>query len=153
MPAKTRLPTPLSASVGLVATAVEEARQAVRRAPQRAVRLPLQLLAGAVLWNERVRARYDELAERGERVVERLRSRGSGAAGRPAYGAAEGLADVRDLTRSEWAPAGGTATSTPRTRSGTTARSCRVPPTRRSTGSGRCLRATGGPAGGRGRRR
>src|SRR5512135_2181370 len=111
MPAKTRLPTPLSASVGLVATAVEEARQAVRRAPQRAVRLPLQLLAGAVLWNERVRARYDELAERGERVVERLRSRGGGAAGRPAYGAAEGLADVRDLVRSGRAPAGGTATA------------------------------------------
>src|SRR5512135_3097466 len=110
MPAKTRLPTPLSASVGLVATAVEEARQAVRRAPQRAVRLPLQLLAGAVLWNERFRARYDELAERGERVVERLRSRGSGAAGGRAYGAAGGLADVRELIRSGRPPADGTAT-------------------------------------------
>src|SRR4051812_44340177 len=62
------LPKPLSAYVGLLASTAESARMAVRQGPVGAARLPLLAITQVLSSRER----YDELAERGEILLQRL---------------------------------------------------------------------------------
>ena len=63
------VPTPVSVVIGLVPAVVDR----VRRIPTKAVQLPILALSSAMTGVELARREYDELSERGERVVARLR--------------------------------------------------------------------------------
>ncbi|MFN2519282.1 MAG: hypothetical protein ABR604_09645 [Jatrophihabitantaceae bacterium] len=62
-----QLPTPLRAALGLMATAVEEAR----RLPDRAVELPMLALSTALQMSLRAQQRYAHLAARGDDLLNR----------------------------------------------------------------------------------
>lgn len=63
------VPTPVAAALGLVPTALGK----VRRLPGKAVQLPVLALSQALITAEKVRREYDELADRGEQLIGRLR--------------------------------------------------------------------------------
>ena len=65
----TPLPTPLAAALGLVPAVLD----GVLRLPGRAVRLPVQAVSSALATMDQFRRGYDDLADRGERLVARLR--------------------------------------------------------------------------------
>ncbi len=65
------LPTPVAAALGLGATFVTT----VLRLPGRTVRLPVVAVSSALSGMDALRREYDDLADRGERLVERLRGR------------------------------------------------------------------------------
>lgn len=67
----TTLPTPLSAGLGLLASGVDK----VRELPIQVVRVPVLALSAVLEANEAVRREYDELAQRGEQLVESIRQR------------------------------------------------------------------------------
>jgi hypothetical protein len=60
-----QLPTPFRAAVGLVATAVEEAR----RLPDKAIELPMLAVSTALQMSLRAQQRYASLAARGDDVL------------------------------------------------------------------------------------
>ncbi|MDT4973198.1 MAG: hypothetical protein QOG22_3341 [Pseudonocardiales bacterium] len=61
------LPTPLRAAVGLVATALDEAR----RLPDKAVELPMLAVSTALQMSLRAQQRYASLAARGDDLLNR----------------------------------------------------------------------------------
>ena len=63
------VPTPLAAALGIVPTVLD----GVRRLPGKAISLPIYALSSALTTIDRARRDYDELAERGERLIARLR--------------------------------------------------------------------------------
>lgn len=63
------VPTPVAAAIGLVPAVLD----GLRRVPAKAVQLPVLALSSALTTAESVRREYDDLAERGERLVSRLR--------------------------------------------------------------------------------
>ena len=63
------LPTPLAAAIGVVPAVLD----GVRRLPGRAVQLPVLAVSNALSTMDALRREYDDLAERGERLVARLR--------------------------------------------------------------------------------
>ncbi len=63
------VPTPVSAALGLVPTVLD----GVRRLPTKAVQLPVLALSSALTGMDLARREYDELSQRGERLVARLR--------------------------------------------------------------------------------
>ena len=63
------VPTPVSAALGLVPTVLG----GVRRLPTKAVQLPVLALSSALTGVALARREYDELSERGERLVAKLR--------------------------------------------------------------------------------
>ena len=63
------VPTPLAAALGLVPTVLG----GVRRLPSRAVQLPVLAVSSALSGVVAARREYDDLAERGERLIARLR--------------------------------------------------------------------------------
>jgi hypothetical protein len=63
------IPTPLAAALGLVPTVLG----GVRRLPGRAVQLPVLAVSSALSGAVAARREYDDLAERGERLLARLR--------------------------------------------------------------------------------
>lgn len=63
------VPTPVAAALGIVPTVVDS----VRRIPGRAVQLPVLAISTALGVLETARKDYTELAERGERVIARVR--------------------------------------------------------------------------------
>ncbi|MEO6204300.1 MAG: hypothetical protein ABIO67_02800 [Mycobacteriales bacterium] len=63
------VPTPVAAALGLVPTVLG----GVRRLPAKAVQLPILALSSALNGMDLARREYDELSERGERLVARLR--------------------------------------------------------------------------------
>lgn len=63
------VPTPVAAALGLVPTVA----RSVRRLPGKAVQLPVLVVSQALVTAESVRREYDELAERGEKLVAKLR--------------------------------------------------------------------------------
>ena len=63
------IPTPLAAALGLVPTVLG----GVRRLPGRAVQLPVLAVSSALSGAVAARREYDDLAERGERLIARLR--------------------------------------------------------------------------------
>ena len=63
------VPTPVAAALGLVPTVLG----GVRRLPSRAVQLPVLALSSALSGAVAARREYDDLAERGERLIARLR--------------------------------------------------------------------------------
>jgi hypothetical protein len=62
-----QLPTPLRAAVGLLATALEEAR----RLPDRAIELPMLAVSTALQMSLRAQQRYVHLAARGDDLLNR----------------------------------------------------------------------------------
>ncbi|MDP9407901.1 MAG: hypothetical protein M3P95_08550, partial [Actinomycetota bacterium] len=66
------LPTPVSAALGLAAVYV----QGVRRLPVTAVKVPVHAVGYALAVTDNLRREYEELAERGEALLARLRGRG-----------------------------------------------------------------------------
>lgn len=66
------LPTPVSAALGLAAAYVD----GVRRLPVTAVRVPVHAVGYALAVTDNLRREYEELAERGEALIARLRGRG-----------------------------------------------------------------------------
>ncbi|MDQ2750954.1 MAG: hypothetical protein M3Y44_15710 [Actinomycetota bacterium] len=60
-----QLPTPLRAAVGLVATALEEAR----RFPDKAIELPMLAVSTALQMSLRAQQRYTALAARGDDLL------------------------------------------------------------------------------------
>ena len=63
------LPSPLAAAIGVVPAVLD----GVRRLPGRAVQLPVLAVSNALSTMDALRREYDDLAERGERLVARLR--------------------------------------------------------------------------------
>ena len=63
------IPTPVAAAIGVVPTVLD----GVRRLPGKAISLPVYALSGALSTLDRTRREYDNLAERGERLIARLR--------------------------------------------------------------------------------
>lgn len=63
------VPTPVAAALGLVPTVLD----GVRRLPGRAVELPVLAISSALSGFDLARREYDELAQRGERMLARLR--------------------------------------------------------------------------------
>ena len=63
------VPTPVAAAIGIVPTVVDT----VRAIPGKAVQLPVLAVSSALTALETARKEYDELAERGEKLVARLR--------------------------------------------------------------------------------
>ncbi len=63
------VPTPVAAALGIVPTVFD----GVRRLPGRAISLPIYAISSALTTFERSRREYDNLAERGERLIARLR--------------------------------------------------------------------------------
>ncbi len=63
------LPSPLAAAIGIVPTVLD----GVRRLPGRAVQVPVLAVSSALSTMDSLRREYDGLAERGERLVARLR--------------------------------------------------------------------------------
>jgi hypothetical protein len=66
------LPTPVSAALGLAAAYVD----GVRRLPVTAVKIPVHAVGYALAVTDNLRREYEELAERGEALLARLRGRG-----------------------------------------------------------------------------
>jgi hypothetical protein len=66
------LPTPVSAAIGLAAAYV----QGVRRLPVTAVKVPVHAVGYALAVTDNLRREYEELAERGEALLARLRGGG-----------------------------------------------------------------------------
>lgn len=62
-----QLPTPLRAALGLVATALDEAR----RLPDRAIELPMLAVSTALQMSLRAQQRYAHLAARGDDLINR----------------------------------------------------------------------------------
>jgi hypothetical protein len=62
-----QLPTPLRAAVGLVATALDEAR----RLPDKAIELPMLAVSTALQMSLRAQQRYASLAARGDDLLNR----------------------------------------------------------------------------------
>jgi hypothetical protein len=62
-----QLPTPVRAAVGLVATALEEAR----RLPDKAIELPMLAVSTALQMSLRAQQRYTALAARGDDLLNR----------------------------------------------------------------------------------
>ena len=62
------LPTPVAAVLGLVPTVLD----GVRRLPGRAIQLPVIAVSNALATMDLLRREYDDLADRGERLVQRL---------------------------------------------------------------------------------
>ncbi len=65
----TTLPTPVAAALGIVPAVLDNAR----KLPGKAVQIPVLAVSGALTALETWRREYDELAQRGERLVGRLR--------------------------------------------------------------------------------
>lgn len=63
------VPTPVAAAIGLVPTVV----RSISRLPGKAVQLPVLVVSQALVTAESVRREYDELADRGEKLVAKLR--------------------------------------------------------------------------------
>lgn len=63
------VPTPVAAALGLVPTVLS----GVRRLPGKAVQLPVLAISSALTALDTARREYDDLAERGERLITRLR--------------------------------------------------------------------------------
>lgn len=63
------VPTPVAAALGLVPTVLG----GVRRLPGKAVQLPVLAVSSALTALDTARKEYDDLAERGERLITRLR--------------------------------------------------------------------------------
>ncbi len=63
------VPTPVAAALGIVPTVFD----GVRRLPGKAISLPIYAISSALTTFERARRDYDSLAERGERLIARLR--------------------------------------------------------------------------------
>ena len=63
------VPTPVAAALGIVPTVLS----GVRAIPQRAVQLPVLAVSSALTALDGFRREYDDLAERGERLIARLR--------------------------------------------------------------------------------
>jgi hypothetical protein len=63
------VPTPVAAALGIVPTVFD----GVRRLPGKAITLPIYAISSALTTFERARRDYDSLAERGERLIARLR--------------------------------------------------------------------------------
>lgn len=63
------VPTPIAAAFGIVPTVLG----GVRRLPGKAISLPIYAISGALTSLDRSRREYDALAERGERLIARLR--------------------------------------------------------------------------------
>ena len=63
------VPTPVAAALGIVPTVLD----GVRRLPGKAISLPIYAISSALTTFERSRREYDALAERGERLIARLR--------------------------------------------------------------------------------
>jgi hypothetical protein len=63
------VPTPVAAALGIVPTVLG----GVRRLPGKAISLPIYALSSALTTLDRSRREYDALAERGERLIARLR--------------------------------------------------------------------------------
>ncbi len=67
------VPTPLAAALGLVPAVLDGVRTLPARAVSRAVQLPVLAVSSALSTLEVTRQGYDDLAERGERLIARLR--------------------------------------------------------------------------------
>lgn len=80
------LPTPLAAAIGLVPTVLD----GVRRLPGKAVQLPVLAVSGALSTMDGLRTSYDDLAQRGERLLASLR-------GEAVDVAAEAVEDLQDV--------------------------------------------------------
>ncbi|MCW2599428.1 MAG: hypothetical protein JWM02_1257 [Frankiales bacterium] len=63
------VPTPVAAALGLVPTALDK----VRRLPGKAAQIPVLAVSNALNALETAKKEYDDLADRGERLVARLR--------------------------------------------------------------------------------
>ena len=63
------VPTPVAAALGIVPTVFD----GVRRLPGKAISLPIYAISSALTTIDRARRDYDTLAERGERLIARLR--------------------------------------------------------------------------------
>jgi hypothetical protein len=63
------VPTPVAAALGIVPTILD----GVRRLPGKAISLPVYALSSTLTTLDRTRREYDALAERGERLIARLR--------------------------------------------------------------------------------
>ena len=63
------IPKPVTAAIGLLPTVL----RSVRRLPTRAVQLPILVLSSALTGVDAAKREYEELAERGERTVAKLR--------------------------------------------------------------------------------
>src|SRR5690242_2323619 len=63
------VPTPVAAALGLLPAAL----QGVRSLPGKVVQLPILAVSSALTTLDSTRRGYDDLAERGERLVARLR--------------------------------------------------------------------------------
>ena len=63
------VPTPIAAALGIVPTVLG----GVRRLPGKAVQLPIFAVSSALTTLDTARREYDALAERGERLLARLR--------------------------------------------------------------------------------
>ena len=63
------IPTPLAAALGIVPTVYD----GVRALPGKAISLPIYAISSALTTLDRTRREYDNLAERGERLIARLR--------------------------------------------------------------------------------
>ncbi len=70
------LPSPVAAALGIVPAALD----GVRRLPGRAVQLPIRVVTHSLTTVAHAKQGYDDLAERGERLVARLRGDASGLA-------------------------------------------------------------------------
>ncbi len=89
------LPTPVAAVLGLGATVVS----GFLRLPRRTLRLPIVAVSSALSTMDHLRSEYDDLAERGERLVRGLRGRAVTLPGEVA-GRADGLEDrLEDLVQ------------------------------------------------------
>ena len=68
------LPTPFAAALGVIPTAIDNAK----RVPTKVVQLPILVVSTALTRWAEAQQRYDELAERGERFVASVRGRSNG---------------------------------------------------------------------------
>lgn len=70
------VPSPVAAALGLVPTLADVARRLPARAARTAVHLPVLALSSGLTGLDLVRREYDALADRGERLLDRLRGTG-----------------------------------------------------------------------------
>lgn len=87
------VPTPLFVVLGLVATGADEVRALPGRAARLPVRIPLLTLSAAWTASETLRREYDDLAVRGQALLERLRGRTT-ESGEAALDGAQGLVEA-----------------------------------------------------------
>ena len=87
------LPTPVAAAIGIVPAVFD----GVRSLPGRALQLPVTAISSALATVDLLRREYDDLADRGERLVARLRGTAVEVASDP-LGAADSLEDrIEDI--------------------------------------------------------